>query len=320
MQHFFDEAQSKKLIKRYQVLFTVFIGYLELNQFAMYTNQKVWNTTKNAIDNLHRNYLVFIEFILANLTKEQNLMAKSCVQALRKVLEMRTVMKTHYSLFNSKLLDNNNILSMNLIKDLLASCPKENKFKKEAKYVLNNLDSLPILLVKKRVKTSIGNYKSQLAKSSLASCKSFSSIKNSLSKTQEKSHKAISKINNKISKADFYEIGRPRIKVKDYMDSQSSCLTSSPLKSAYSEFIERVNNGVQIKGSVLFDHCDYKNSTANLPIRALHNLKTDIGRSLCDDDVVHHDDSEEDAISFISEKSVPIVPKPVYPIQVSLTL
>ena len=54
---------------------------------------------------MHRNYLVFIEFILNNLTNEQFEDAKQWIEKLQKVVQTRSVMKKSTSLFNSDISD-----------------------------------------------------------------------------------------------------------------------------------------------------------------------------------------------------------------------
>jgi hypothetical protein len=95
MHVFFEEEQSKKLIKTQQILLCVFIGYLELCEDTLYETDKKWKSLLNIINNLQRSYLVFIQFITSNLTEDQYDAACDWAGKLCKVLETRKVMKTH---------------------------------------------------------------------------------------------------------------------------------------------------------------------------------------------------------------------------------
>lgn len=84
---------------------------------------------KNIINNLHRNYLVFIQFITNNLTDDQFEAAIEWAGKLETVLDVRPVMKSHYNVHNSELLQNNNKISLQLLKDLLRHKAVSSEFK-----------------------------------------------------------------------------------------------------------------------------------------------------------------------------------------------
>ena len=80
------------------------MGYIEVNNDDLYFSPKKWSNIKNIINNLHRNYLVFVQFIATNLTDEQYNNSIDWASKLNKVLDTRPVMKSHYNVHNSELL------------------------------------------------------------------------------------------------------------------------------------------------------------------------------------------------------------------------
>ena len=71
MESFFEEAHSKKLTRQYQLLVSLAFGFIESMTPAEYSNSKIYTSIKNVMRGLHRNYLVFVEFIHKNLTPQQ---------------------------------------------------------------------------------------------------------------------------------------------------------------------------------------------------------------------------------------------------------
>lgn len=108
-----------KLMKYFQVLLCLFICFIDINESKLYVKNQTWINVKTVINYIHRNYLVFIEFILTNLTSDQFSFAKEWVEKLQKLVVTRSVMKQSSSLFNSDILEKNNNISTTLIKDLI---------------------------------------------------------------------------------------------------------------------------------------------------------------------------------------------------------
>jgi hypothetical protein len=108
-----------KLMKYFQVLLCLFICFIDINESKLYAKNQTWINVKTVINYLHRNYLVFIEFILTNLTSDQFSFAKEWTEKLQKLVVTRSVMKQSSSLFNSDILEKNNNISTTLIKDLI---------------------------------------------------------------------------------------------------------------------------------------------------------------------------------------------------------
>ena len=121
----------------------------------IYCDQKSWTNIKNIINNLHRNYLIFIQFITNNLNDEQFEQAQDWAAKLEDVLYTRPVMKSHYNVHNSELLQNNNNISLRLLKDLLRRNPCSNEFKNEATFIMKNMEHIEVLTVIDLVTTAI---------------------------------------------------------------------------------------------------------------------------------------------------------------------
>ena len=155
MQAFFEESSSKKLMKTHQITLTLFMSYLEVYEHHVYENSRNWSNVKNIINNLHRNFMVFVEFITKNLTEEQYDAAVDWANKLQKVLCTRPVMKSHYNAYNSDLLENNNNMSISLLKDLLRKKAEETEYRKEAIFVLKNMQLVETPMVRDLMLRSI---------------------------------------------------------------------------------------------------------------------------------------------------------------------
>ena len=118
-----------KLMKYFQVLLCLFICFIDINESKLYVKNQTWINVKTVINYIHRNYLVFIEFILTNLTSDQFSFAKEWVEKLQKLVVTRSVMKQSSSLFNSDILEKNNNISTTLIKDLIKQNWEQNEYK-----------------------------------------------------------------------------------------------------------------------------------------------------------------------------------------------
>lgn len=154
---FFEEPLSKKLIKNHQMLLWIFIGFLQITSLEAYNHLKIWTNTKNIINYLHRNFLVFVQFICNNLTEEQFDAAYDWAIQLENVLKTRSVMKSHYNVYNSDLLQNNNSISFQLLKDLLRQKTEENNYRDEAYYILKNIDGMEIQIVRDFIYSTVNN-------------------------------------------------------------------------------------------------------------------------------------------------------------------
>ena len=124
---------------------------------SIFKNFKIWTNTKNIINYLHRNFLVFVQFIWNNLTDEQFDASYDWAVKLENVLQTRPVMKSHYNVYNSDLLQNNNSISFQLIKDLLRQKSEDNDFRNEANYILKNIEGMEIQIVRDFIIASIRN-------------------------------------------------------------------------------------------------------------------------------------------------------------------
>jgi len=76
--------------------------------------------------NIHKNYLVFVEFICKNLTNEQRSKTKEWVDELYRILQDRPAAKTYYRSNNTQTLIRNNEISASLLKNLLRTNQDQN--------------------------------------------------------------------------------------------------------------------------------------------------------------------------------------------------
>lgn len=131
------------------------IGYLETSYLGLYQNLKVLENARRIIGYLHRNYLVFVQFIMNNITDEQYKVAYDWAQKLDKVVSTRPVMKTLNNVYNSELLKGNNTAAMKLLMELLRIRPDLNEFNKKAELVLRNVETMKVLEVRDFIRTSV---------------------------------------------------------------------------------------------------------------------------------------------------------------------
>lgn len=73
---------------------------------------------KNILNNLHKNYLIFIEFICKNMTDQQMEKTKLWVNELYRILRERPAAKSYMRFNNTQTLIRNNEISLNLLKTL----------------------------------------------------------------------------------------------------------------------------------------------------------------------------------------------------------
>lgn len=62
----------------------------------MLKSHQTMAAVKNILANLHKNYLVFVEFICKNLTHQQKEKTKEWVDELYKILQERPAAKAYY--------------------------------------------------------------------------------------------------------------------------------------------------------------------------------------------------------------------------------
>jgi len=67
----FEGDKVKKLIREYQIIFILTLGYLEIIESVKNTNFKNFSSIKNILANVHNNYLVFLRFLYRFLTDDQ---------------------------------------------------------------------------------------------------------------------------------------------------------------------------------------------------------------------------------------------------------
>ena len=101
MQLFFEEESSKKLIWTQQIVLATIVSYVEVMGQYLVDNPKILNAVKNILQNVHKNYLVFVEFINKNLTPEQRSKTHEWASSLEAILENRPSVKTYYKNTNS---------------------------------------------------------------------------------------------------------------------------------------------------------------------------------------------------------------------------
>lgn len=115
---FFEEENAKKLIRVQQILMLLSIGLIELMESEIFKKSTSISAIKNILANIHKNYLIFIEFICKNLTEHQKQKTKEWVTELFRILQDRPAAKTYYKSNNTQKLIMNNELSLNLLKHL----------------------------------------------------------------------------------------------------------------------------------------------------------------------------------------------------------
>lgn len=92
---------SKKLIRQQQILLMIVFGFIEQMDATDFNNVKTYSAIKNVMRNVHRNYLVFVEFICKNLTPEQREKTFEWANILFKILTERPTAKSYYKVNNS---------------------------------------------------------------------------------------------------------------------------------------------------------------------------------------------------------------------------
>ena len=70
LQEFFEEEKSRKLMKVHQVVQVLTMSYVECYEQELRNSGKLISAVKNLLYNVHQNFLIFIDFILASLNEE----------------------------------------------------------------------------------------------------------------------------------------------------------------------------------------------------------------------------------------------------------
>jgi uncharacterized membrane protein YkgB len=118
MEMFFQEDIAKKLIRVQQIIVILTLGYLEIMEAEVFKTAKVMSAVKNIMANVHKNYLIFVQFVCRNLTDEQKTKTEEWVGQLFHILQNRPDNKSYYKANNTQTLIRNNELSINLLKTL----------------------------------------------------------------------------------------------------------------------------------------------------------------------------------------------------------
>ena len=117
---------QNKLIRQQQIILILTLAYVELLDSSSFRNVKIISSLKNIMINIHKNYLVFVEFICKNLTNEQRSKTKEWVDELYHILQDRPAAKTYYRSNNTQTLIRNNEISVSLLKNLLRTNQDQN--------------------------------------------------------------------------------------------------------------------------------------------------------------------------------------------------
>jgi len=125
------------------------VSYVEVMGQYLNDNPKILNAVKNILQNVHKNYLVFVEFINKNLTPEQRSKTHEWASSLESILEDRPSVKTYYKNTNSQILAQNNEISINLLKTICWSRFIESDFLPLLQKIIKKIDVLSVIEVRK---------------------------------------------------------------------------------------------------------------------------------------------------------------------------
>ena len=89
----FEGEKIRKLIRQYLIMFILTIGYLENVKKAQNLKFKAYSSIKTILTNIHRNYLVFVEFLNKNLSNNQKEKNKRTTNKLLAILSQRSTNK-----------------------------------------------------------------------------------------------------------------------------------------------------------------------------------------------------------------------------------
>ena len=131
------------------------LGYVEQMGSHEFNNVKIYSQIKNVFINVHRNYLVFVEFICKNLTPDQKEKTRDWANCLYNVLQDRPNVKGQYKSNNSEILRRNNELSLNMIKSLCRMRSQSTDFIVASFEILKVFDNVSVRFVRERVRRSL---------------------------------------------------------------------------------------------------------------------------------------------------------------------
>lgn len=129
----------------------IILGYLELSKNTENLKFKDYSSIKNIFTNIHKNYLVFMDFLYKNLTKDQINKTKKITEQIFTVLNERPTAKIHYGTTQMQTLKTNNEMSLSMLKSLLRNNNNQNDFMKGSSDIIKNIDSLSVSWVKNKI-------------------------------------------------------------------------------------------------------------------------------------------------------------------------
>jgi hypothetical protein len=144
----FEGDAVKKLIRQYQIMFILTLGYLELHKKSESMKLKAYTCIKNILTNVHRNYLVFLEFLYKNLSEDQRERTRRVTEKMLTVLNDRPTNKLQYKCSPSQILKSNNDIAMTMLKTLIKNYSLPNDFNKGALEIIKNIDVLSVAWVR----------------------------------------------------------------------------------------------------------------------------------------------------------------------------
>jgi hypothetical protein len=127
------------------------LGYLELSKNTGSLKFKDHSSVKNIFTNIHKNYLVFMDFLYKNLTKDQINKTKKITERIFTILNERPTAKIHYGTAQMQTLKTNNEMSLSMLKSLLRNNSNQNDFMKGSSEIIKNIDSLSVSWVKNKI-------------------------------------------------------------------------------------------------------------------------------------------------------------------------
>ena len=118
--------------------------------------------------NIHKNYLIFVQFVCRNLTDEQKTKTQEWVAQLFYILQNRPDNKSYYKSNNTQTLIRNNELSINLLKTLLRTSGDTNEFMKLSLEIIKNIETIGLWWVRKTIREVVEYVKENKPKRSVS--------------------------------------------------------------------------------------------------------------------------------------------------------
>ena len=168
MEMFFQEDIAKKLIRVQQIIVCITFGYVELNEIEVFKKSKTMSAVKNIMTNIHKNYLIFVQFVCRNLTDDQKTKTQEWVAQLFYILQNRPDNKSYYKSNNTQTLIRNNELSINLLKTLLRTSGDANEFMKLSLDIIKNIETIGLWWVRKTIREVVEYVKENKPKRSVS--------------------------------------------------------------------------------------------------------------------------------------------------------